>query len=316
MGEPGVEPQSTQQVQKTRGSWRLRSALALVSFFCITYWLRPDAMQALHWWPLSLWTPVMLLPWVAIRFWRPWKQILMCAALWIGLVLLIGEPRWSIIKEPAESESQTKVVSLNCGGGLPEAAAEAFSVDADLVLLQEVGGKQEFIDEGLRRGYKYVVWSWDDAIFAKTPITNPIAERDFAAGTVELNGKPVRVVSLRLLPPVFRLDLWNPECWRTYSDDIRTRRARFSEIAAKAKLEGLWIAGGDFNATNPRIVRDSHPGAREALRSSMVTWMGTGTNDYPLAPVDQIWASGLDWQQAEVRRTVHSDHRMVIASYR
>ncbi len=39
------------------------SLLALYAF-------RPDWAQALHWWPMVLWTPVVLLPFLTLRF-RP-----------------------------------------------------------------------------------------------------------------------------------------------------------------------------------------------------------------------------------------------------
>lgn len=212
---------------------------------------------------------------------------------------------------PLDSES-IRIVSLNCAGGEVAAAREALE-QGGIVLLQEVGSKDEFVEEAEGRGYKHVAWSIDNAIFSHQPLTDIVSKRDYVAATVATSGRPIRVVSLRLHPPMFRLDLWNPECWRAYAADTRARRRRFAEIAKEARLGERWIVGGDFNATNPRIVNDILPKATEAKRAVGRSWIGTGTNDYPLAPVDQIWSLSLGWSQAWVVKTRHSDHRMVVA---
>ena len=290
---------------------RLIAAVALYLFFAVTYCARPDGLQLIHWWPITLWTPVMLLPWVAVRFWKYWRPMGVFAIAWALLAFLLGEPSWNILTpiSPHDPANQL-VVSLNCAAGEPKAAAEAFALRAQVVLLQEVGSKDEFVAEARKAGYTDVVWGNDDAIFAHSPLSDPVVDHDFVAATLHVGGQPVRIVSLRLAPPVFRLDWWNPECWRAYADDLRARRVRFGDIATRAKLGETWIVGGDFNATNPRIVRDHFPNAREAKKSAH-TWIGTGTNDYPFAPVDQIWSSGR-WVQASVVQTQNSDHRMVV----
>ncbi len=285
------------------------AALSLISF-ALTYGFRPDALQAVHWWPLALWTPVAFLPWLSLRPWRLWRPISVFSILW--LVLLHFEGQLPNLLDQGKQSETIMVVTLNCAGGSVEAAQEAFSTEADVVLLQEVGNRQEFIDEATKHGYVKVIWGLDCAIFSNHwDLSAPQLERDFVAGTLHIRETRVRIVSLRLTPPLFRLDYWNPECWRAYAEDTRARRNRFKEIVGAVGLSDDWIVGGDFNATNPRIVRDTLPRAEEAMRTQGRTWPGTGTNDFPFAPVDQLWSNW--WMQAWVRKTNHSDHRMVIA---
>ena len=185
---------------------RARIALtgALFLLYGYAYFARPDALQALHWWPLLLWTPVILIPWFSLRPWRMWKSITVTLALLSVMLHFEGElPALSDVKQ---SETAL-VVTLNCAGGSVEAAREAFEVDAALVLLQEVGNHDEFINEARSHGYTEVVWSIDDAIFARDPLTEPISKQDYAAATWTYQETKIRVVSLRLYPPMFRLDL-------------------------------------------------------------------------------------------------------------
>lgn len=280
-----------------------------MSFFFICYWFRPDAFQAIHWWPLTLWTPVILMPWASPRPWRLWKPILATLAIWLAMLYADGDVHIGF-EMPRDSESLL-VVSLNCAGGEVAAAREAFE-QGGIVLLQEVGSKDEFVEEALRHGYRHVAWSVDNAIFSHQPLTDIVSKRDYVAATTATSGSPIRVVSLRLHPPMFRLDLWNPECWSAYAADTEARRTRFAEIAQEAQLGDRWIVGGDFNATNPRIVNDLYPKATEAKRAVGRSWIGTGTNVYPFAPVDQLWSLSPGWSQAWVVKTKHSDHRMVV----
>ncbi len=207
-------------------------------------------------------------------------------------------------------------MSLNCAAGSLPAAREALAQSADLMLLQEVASRKEFVQAAREAGYPYVSWSVDDAVFSRRPISEAANAIDYAAGTTDLNGTKVRVVALRLAPPVFRLDWWSLDCWREYAEDARRRRTRVREILEDAQAEGICLVGGDFNATNPRLVRDAKPDWTEAGRAAGRGWRGTGTNDYPVVWVDQIWGSPhIRWNQAFAQKTENSDHRMVVADF-
>ena len=115
---------------------RLRTGFfaTLALAFVALYVFRPDAAQAVHWWPLALWTPVVFLPFLSLRP-RPLLRPFVGALLAWGLALhLAREPSALVVfgarpKRPAEF----RVVSLNCAAGTVEAAREAFAQGADLV---------------------------------------------------------------------------------------------------------------------------------------------------------------------------------------
>lgn len=282
------------------------------------YTARPDWAQAIHWWPMALWTPAALLPFFSLRFRRLWKPFALAALAWCVALHAIREPSGlALLPARKRSVGELRVVSLNCAAGSVPAAREAFGRGGDVVLLQEVGGRGEFVRAGAEAGYPYVAWSVDDAVFSRRPILDPAKGRDFAAGTVELAGRPVRIVALRLSPPTFRLDWWSLDCWREYAEDAARRRERVAAILAETRAKGVCLVGGDFNATNPRLVRDARPDWAEAGRSAGRGWRGTGTNDYPVAWVDQIWGSPeVRWRGAAVGKTENSDHRMVVGDFR
>jgi endonuclease/exonuclease/phosphatase (EEP) superfamily protein YafD len=299
---------------------RLRFAFfgALVSFLLALYVLRPDWAQAAHWWPMLFCTPLVMLPFLSLRPRALFKPFLLALALWCLALHLIREPSALVLLPPARKSVDTlRVVSLNCAGGSVEAAQEAFARSADVVLLQEVASRNEFVRAARQAGYPYVSWSVDDAVFARRPLADPSKAIDFAAGTIELAGKRVRLVALRLLPPVFRLDLWSLDCWRNYAEDAARRRDRLKELLAQAGASGICLVGGDFNATNPRLITDNRPSWSEAGRSVGRGWRGTGTNDFPFVWVDQVWGSPeIRWEQAFAQKTENSDHRMLVADFR
>lgn len=217
-----------------------------------------------------------------------------------------------------------RVVSLNCGGGSALAAAEAFPYEPDIILFQESPPEQ-----ALRRLVQDVAgpaWSvacgTDTSIAADgsasmvplPPAVSPFATRALVTTS---QGIEVDVTSLRLLPPVLCLNLLSPDCWRTQTANRQSRR---EEVAALLReLDGSGsdlpsIVGGDFNAPagdgslqalRTRF-RDAHSEAGRGLGN-------TATNDAPLLRVDQVWVDHA-WEPASVvvRKTRHSDHRMVI----
>lgn len=286
----------------------------------LIYLARPDWAQWLHWWPMAIWTPFVLIPLLSRQVKLAFRRQVVCLAGWIFLVFVMGEPSWRVVLPPMKREpGWNRVVSLNCAAGSIEAAEEAFGLGADIVLLQEVSSKSEFRAAAERFGYRQIVWAVDDAIYLRQSdsfelLGNPVSGRDFASCEIRIGESKWRVISLRLAPPVFRLDWWNPACWSEYSEDAKKRRARIVEIRREAGLldnQTGELIGGDFNTTHPGMM-DLNDVGRKAGRG----WMGTGTNDFPLARVDQLWSSdSLIWHQAFVVKTKNSDHRMLIADF-
>jgi len=283
-------------------------SLGLTLILAITYSLRPDPMTAIHWWPIAFWVPVALLPFLP-RFWKHGKGPLTILVLNLAAIAWFDSGwRWLV---PASEQAGIRVVSLNCEAGNTEAVREALRAGADVVLLQEVPGDDDVIAEGRAAGYSFAIVAPDTAILSRSPFRETAHEIDFVAGETEVNGQPIKVVSLRLLPPVFRLDLYNPAAWKQYSEDAVRRRDRVREILRRT---GPDLIGGDFNTASPALFRKTE--FREAAASAGRGWAGTGTNDYPFARVDQIWAGPLlTFTQSFVRKTENSDHRMVVADF-
>jgi endonuclease/exonuclease/phosphatase (EEP) superfamily protein YafD len=290
--------------KRTKGkAARFGISLGLTVFFAFAYAVRPDALQMLHWWPICFWTPVILLPF----FWRYGRGPVWMLLIWIGTVTYFDSAwRWPL--HPTE-RTGLRIISLNCAGGDAAAMREALSSGADIVLLQEVAGSEEVIALGGEFGYRHSVVGLDTAILAKGPVANSIRDRDFVAAEVTRGTTILKVVSLRLKPPVFRLDFYNPAAWSEYREDAASRRARLKEIQTQSRAE---IVGGDFNSTNPHLVE----GLQEAHQVVGRGWPGTDTNDYPYVRVDQIWGGeNIKFHQSYVTKTENSDHRMVIADF-
>ena len=124
-------------------------------------------------------------------------------------------------------------------------------------------------------------------------------------------------ICLRRTPPVARLDFWTREFW---GDHQRLREHHREELTAVlagfSQVEScfLRIVGGDFNAPplDPTLGVLASAGLTDAFAGQGVGLGGTGTNDYPLFRVDQIWTDSRV-SQAFARKTKYSDHRMVVS---
>jgi endonuclease/exonuclease/phosphatase (EEP) superfamily protein YafD len=74
------------------------------------------------------------------------------------------------------------------------------------------------------------------------------------------------------------------------------------------------IIGGDFNAppNDGSLVTLKHR-LHDTFRDAGRGWGNTGTNRFPLFRVDQILVGeGLRAESVCARRTIHSDHRLVV----
>jgi endonuclease/exonuclease/phosphatase family metal-dependent hydrolase len=221
-----------------------------------------------------------------------------------------------------ERAIKVRVVTLNCGGN-SRAAEEVALHDPDIVLLQEspsrdgvrkltqklFGANGRFIHEG------------DTAILTagKVERRTPDGQNEFAHGRVQLAlGPPIDVVSLRLSPPVSRLDFWSRGFWTEHHDCRAEHRSEINRLVKhlrQAVPKGPLILGGDFNTTpNDLILVRLKARLFDTFAASGQGWGNTGTNDYPLFRVDQIWASrDFAATVSAAHASEHSDHRMVVS---
>lgn len=302
---------------------RIRRAVpwAILAALCAAYGLQPDGAAALTIFPAWTWLPLGIVP-ALFRLRKDRRGAAILFAAWVGYSFAFSE-EWTSLVRIGRTETRLpgtiRVVTLNCAGGSIEAAGEVTAFQPDIVLLQESPGGDEVaaLAKKLFGPHGESVKGPDASIIARGPLKPrqlPRGTADFVVADLTIDGQPLQVVSLRLLPPVFRIDLFNPAAW---TDLARNRQARRDEIAGIANFLGgekPTIMGGDFNCQSGDRSLDAMPTwLRDSFYEGGRGWGHSAVNDYPLARIDQIWVSK-DWkaEQQFTRKTVHSDHRMVI----
>lgn len=304
-------------------------ALLLVVGLTFCYGLRPDVCAAVTVLPPWLWLlPLLLGAAVAGRtLGRRWGlPLLACCG---AFLFAFAEEPYSLLRlgpvpdvRAHRSPGVIRVASLNCGGGLPEAAAEVERWRPDVALLQEVPGRSA-VETVARRLYGTdagVVLGLDTAVMARhaAAVGSPRKRRFSVLARVTLpDGGAADVVSLRLTPPLVRMDLWSPDCWRSQRENREVRRAEMAtlldDLAALHEDTPL-IVGGDFNAPGGDAVpRMLAPRLRDSFREAGLGWGNTALNDLPVTRIDQVWISRHFRARGVVaRKTVYSDHRIVV----
>lgn len=325
-----------EEAASTKPPGRRTIALTVSAVLCLAvaacYWLQPDWLVAATLVPAWCW----LLPaFVLVRLGFNRKQWRLSAAtlvLWLAFTTVFVPEARSLLRFGGSATAEwnaahdrgrvLRVVSLNCRIGNAKAAAEVAQYDPDIVLLQE-SPNQDALEEVARELFGAdgeAIWDFDTSILARGRIDPRTVHRSphFIHAAVKLSsGLDVDVVSVRLNPPVFRLDFWMPGFWREHRNNRVKHRRQIQEVmntlderAARSRL----IVGGDFNAP-------AGDGALSPLRSQLSDtfqaagrgWGNTGTNRFPLFRVDQIWASrDFRAESTIAHRTVHSDHRLVV----
>ena len=183
----------------------------------------------------------------------------------IGVVVWIAAwPAWRVARAPPQSAADFSVLTLNLGhlrSGPDEVARVLRAVDADLVLLQEVGPHHE---PPLRRqlGGLYEHQAWyplgrrGKAVLTRFPLQRQelIEFRDGASAldaTAEIAGREVRVLNVhhrswvcfggRLSSGVLAVETWVAE--RRFSDEVALVAGDFNSVPGSAVLAELEESG-------------------------------------------------------------------------
>lgn len=286
------------------------SALFILGLVAL-YWLRPDAAYAVHIYPMWVWGGALLLPWLTRKPKAIWRWAAASLAVWVIALFSVGEPAPAeLLPASASPVGDVRVVSINASAGMTEAVAEALSLNPDIILVQESPGESDLL--GLAPDWSLVPGP-DAAILSRWPIETVAVESDHVIGLIDADGRMLRVVSLRLSPPVLRFDLWRPQAWASYSDDIGRKREELRQVAPQGPFD---LVGGDFNTPNHRMIGGIFPEMREA-KTAIRGWGSTATNYSPLVRIDQIWSGdALEPAKAFTVRSKFSDHRLSVADYR
>lgn len=328
---PSAAPRTESRLDRIVGRVTIGITLFLWVGLSICYAVQPDACAATTVYPSWCWFACgMGLALILFRT-RRRRMALTSIGLWFLFLVVFADtplslwrglwnqndPGW---REQAGDQFPLRVISLNAHGS-SRAVAALQQYEADLILVQEtpsviqlrdINGQILGENAGLLAGV-------DSSIMSRTPLEPVASTVGFMIAKVKLKaGREIGVVSLRLTPPPFRSDLWNPECWRAYRDqrilqreELRVLSQRLAELPPDLPL----IVGGDFNV-NPRdpIFRELPARLRDAFASAGAGWGCTIINEAPFLRIDQVRCDHR-FQPLRVvaRRAENTDHRAVIA---
>jgi endonuclease/exonuclease/phosphatase (EEP) superfamily protein YafD len=262
---------------------------------------------------------------LAMRLLRSVRLILAITILWVLTTLAFADNLLPVIRSlqhgsapPIRVPGTLRIATLNCASS-PAAAAEVMQFQPDIVLLQEIPPTNQlaqFARDWFGDTGSFVL-GFDCAILSRF-LLKPIDERPATHHTRAIlvlpDDRELLVTSLRLTPPLGRMDLWNPAAWRNYTRDRQQRRRELRSVldAQPTKPELPNILGGDFNAPAGDAIYKILGQYRDAHRAVGRGWGNTALNNMPWFRPDQIWLKGLAPLSSRAVRTIHSDHRMVV----
>lgn len=308
-------------------------ALAFVGLALIACQWRPDAMAALTLIPAWCWPTVGLLTAIPVVRRRTVRELFLLQLFWVLFSMRFVEELMSVTsftsfaqtdigqRQPKPGFTVVRVVTLNCANSAA-CSGDLRRVDPDIVLLQEApsAGQLAITAAEIFGNSGAFLWGGDTAILARGRIEPLVVDRaaHFVAAVVQLeNGTNFDCVSLRLSPPPARLDFWSPLFWSARRDLLQQHRKELQQI--KQRLTGKWrgnlaIVGGDFNCVPlDRASDELRPYFSDQFASGGRGWGSTGTNEWPLFRVDQIWMTTSNYRsRTSAVRTNSSDHRMVV----
>ena len=283
-------------------------------------WLAPITMI-----PAWMWlVPAGILAFIARPIFGR-KLVAVTLLVWLAFVLLFAEEARSLVRfqslSPRQADSAIRVATLNCNFGSSDAVLELAEYSPDVVLLQESPSESQLSQLAVKLlgNQAQFITAGDTSILSKGKLQLISADRasHFCHAVVTLpDGQQADVVSLRLSPPVFDIDFFSGKFWRKHHQTRVKHRQQLQAIVDHLDASAVtqrWIIGGDFNLVGG-------DGSLSPLESFQDTFdqtgsgrCNTGTNDYPLFRVDQIWIKGnLRSTINKTFKTEHSDHRAVV----
>ena len=306
----------------------LACSAVLLIFLWLCYWGRFDFCTAVTVYPPWCWAVGGLVI-TGIGFSRRLRAVsIALVAGWLLFVLSCSDSPASLLRAwmpRPQSPDSFRLITLNCAG-IGEAAQEVVSLKPDIVLLQESPRPEELsaLAEQLYGPGMHIHRGPDASIVAlgEISIVNVTKEHreNFVHARVVLKGTSIDVISLRLLPSVFRMDLWSPRCWEAFRENRERRRQQLQKIAKYIETippDRPLIAGGDFNCPpGDAVLRLLRPRLSDSFTAAGRGWGGTIINDWPAIRIDAIWVSRQLRSVAVVaRKTLFSDHRMVVGDF-
>lgn len=315
--------------EKTRPVLLAASGLMLI-FITYCYLTQQDMFFGLTVWPIWAWFVIGFL--ITEFGWsrRTWKITLILSIAWLAVGLGFGEAKSLMNSKPWPSQewliakghnSAIRAVTLNCCVGNSKAAAEVEELKPDIVLFQEAPSKDD-VKAIAQRLYKHdasVVWNIDTAIITNGRIISTHIKGSWLIESrIRLaSGTEVAVINVHLSPVLFRYDLWKPDYWKYMAHKRRQHRNEIDYIAkriGRLKSSVPVILGGDFNTpAGDASFSLLSPILTDTFKISGKGWGPTMPNAIAFLRIDQIWTNERLYPASVVaRRTINSDHRMVI----
>jgi endonuclease/exonuclease/phosphatase (EEP) superfamily protein YafD len=306
-------------------------SIALCLAAALIFWVQPDAFAAVLVLPRWLWIlPGILFGLLGLT--RERKRLALVAlGFWFLYTMFFIQEWRSVFRFRTESVQAARekgkvvrVISLNCAAGDEKAAAEVAQYNPDIVLFQETPLRPivERLAPKILGTNAQILSGSDVSLIARgklTAITPGNAQSaPFGHARIELpSGLIVEVFSIRLHPYGIRVDLWSPDCWREQIENRKHQREQFQWLAReveKVPPDVPVILGGDFNLpAGDKLFQILPPRIRDTFRVAGHGWGDTLVNDFPFVRIDQIWCDEhFRPVSTVVRRTVNSDHRMVV----
>ena len=334
MQTPHIDcPPNTENRCNEQSFRRRKKVLAASAALCVAitvcYWWQPDWLAPVTLVPAWCW----LVPAFALTAYgssrRHKLSSLVVLALWTAYAVVLVEEARSLVrgtkwptaewKAARERGHGIRVVSLNCAAN-SRAAAEVAKWEPHIVLLQESPSREHLarLSRELFGADGTFLSGGDTSIVARGQIRPRHVDRSshFVHATVVLStALKADVISVRLNPPVFRLDFWMPGFWIDHRNNrIRHRRQILDIMRRIQTIPTHLIVGGDFNAPpGDAALAPLEERLCDTFRKAGHGWGNTGTNRFPLFRVDQIWVSQhFRAESVTAQKTIYSDHRMVV----
>ena len=297
--------------------------IVLGLFLIVVYWIQPDRLAPITMVPSWCWLVPFLIGCALVRH----RSLYYVIAVWIVFTCLHIEQIKSLARlglpEKHDSQTTIRVASLNCNVGNRDAATEVLATNSDIYLIQESPSENDlralgFDDINIPMNF---VWSTDTSIAVRGEIKAKHIAAHFCHVVAKLSsGQQIDIVCLRLSAPVFRLDFWSSGFWTDHYQKRIHHRQQLDEIIEhlnKNQQTPHLIIGGDFNSVGrDGAMTTTLKNCRDSFAVAGRGWGETGTNEFPIFRVDQIWASNnISWMKSQSIKTMNSDHRMVVAEF-
>lgn len=319
----GMEVEEKEKGSKPKKSpiW-LSFNIAFLAFCIIAYATRHDGLFALFVWPAFV--PAFFGA-VWALFMPKWRKLLLIT--WGVFILCFVEESISMPRMLVPlGQHSLRVVTLNCGWGRVEAVQELKKLNPDVLLLQESPSTEDL--EKLAKEFfgedGSIVPGPDATIIALGKLEQIGFDRRInnfvSAKLTTPSGKSLNLVSLRMNPPVLRLDIYDPTAWSEFTQSRIARRTESEEIAHRIKGAGFepdFIAG-DFNSPpDSRAFGSLTRGLLDSFKSSGRGYGATAVNPLPcLVRIDQIYFSPkLKCVNSWTFAGKESDHRAMVADF-